>query len=754
MTFSLRRAQRAFVRYASNALALLTIVALFAPQAVLSASAPKIVSVDITGNVRIPSAQILGILEAKKGLTYDPKLVSDDIARLNALGYFSDVATPEVRQRPDGIAITYRVIENPVITKILFTGNTNVPSDTLLALMDTSVGQVYNINTLKQDILKINNYYQQIGYSGLPSNVFDVGIDANTGILSLTIREGFTIRKVNLTGDFLLARPVILNALNAKPGVVFSDQLRDKDAKVINKLYDKYDLLAPNITIGIDPTSIDLKNGTADVTYNINVLRVAIVQITGNTKTKDAVIRRELRLRPGMIITNGAIKRDYERLNATQYFSKVDITPKPGPDPKHPELITLDWNVTEQKTAQAQVGFGYSGGITGQGLYGTLGFSDNNLHGTGNGLSAQLQEGARDSQSQLQVTIPYVGNTPKSERYGVSGTIFSNKQTYYYPVYGVTSTGTIAVQPSVGGTPAPIPVTLYSNGNAAQVGGVVATSSSASAGLTAQISRRVSDYSQVQLGGSVERLVNDTIVPSPYFFQGNQPNVLVGPTPNPLGSTLNQNNGSFGIVATSIANVNTGASYRLTDLSLGAVTDTRDDPYNPTQGTHISISTLFSDPAIGSSFRFTQSALDVAKFIPFKSGTIALHGLAEGTTGAIPPNQLYTFSDQQIRGYSTVFYGTEAFLGQVEFRQPVTPDRKLYAAIFIDQLAYKVQGAQPLLDPYTNRVVGYPGNWAELFDYGFGIRFDVPQLNLHTVRIDIARGRDGTHTSFGIGQSF
>jgi outer membrane protein assembly factor BamA len=755
MTFSLRRAQRAFVRCASIALALLTLFALLAPSAVLSASSgPKIVSVDVTGNVHITSDQILGLLEAKKGLVYNPKLVSDDIARLNAVGYFSDVATPEVRQRPDGIAITYRVVENPVITKISFVGNANVPSDTLLALMDTSVGQVFNSNTFKQDVLKINNYYQQIGFSGLPTNVIDLNLDANSGALALTIREGFTVRNVIITGFPLLKPQLILAAIHVKPGIVYSDQLRDKDADVLKTLYDKYDLLQPDFTGGIDPTSINLKDGTADVTYNINVLRVAIVQITGNAKTKDAVIRRELRLRPGMVITNGAIKRDYERLNATGYFSKVDITPKPGPDPKHPELITLDWNLTEQKTAQAQVGFGYSGGITGEGLYGTLGFSDNNLHGTGNGLSLQLQQGARDSQSQLQVTVPYLGSTPKTQRYGLSATVFSTKTTYYYPVYSVTTSGAIAAQPAVGGTPVPIPVTLYSNGNAAEVSGLDATSSAQSTGFNTQITRRMSDYSTLQVGGSVSRITNDTTVPSPYFFQGGQPNVIVGPTPNPLGSTVAAANGSFGITATSIANVNTGEPYRLTDLTFGAATDTRDDPYYPSHGTHASISTLYSDPAIGSSFRFTQSQIDLAKFIPFKTGTIALHGLAETTTGAIPPNQLYTFSDQQVRGYDTVFYGTDAFFGQAEFRQPVTPDRKLFAAIFVDQLAYKVRGAAPLLDPYTNRVVGYPGDWAELFDYGFGIRFDVPQLNLHTVRIDIAKGRDGTHTSFGIGQSF
>ena len=51
-------------------------------------------------------------------------------------------------------------------------------------------------------------------------------------------------------------------------------------------------------------------------------------------------------------------------------------------------------------------------------------------------------------------------------------------------------------------------------------------------------------------------------------------------------------------------------------------------------------------------------------------------------------------------------------------------------------------------------VVGYPGNYAFVGDYGIGLRFDVPALGLRTVRIDFAKGAMGTHTSFGIGQSF
>ena len=141
--------------------------------------------------------------------------------------------------------------------------------------------------------------------------------------------------------------------LTLKPGMVYSDQIRDKDIEALRKFYDdKFHLELGNFEGGIDPSSIDEKTGTADVKYNIYVARVAVVQITGNTRTKDKVIRRVLRVTPGMVVNTDWIKADYERLNATGYFSKVNPDIKDGPDPKKPQDVTLVWQVTEQRTAR------------------------------------------------------------------------------------------------------------------------------------------------------------------------------------------------------------------------------------------------------------------------------------------------------------------------------------------------------------------------------------------------------------------
>jgi len=83
-----------------------------------------------------------------------------------------------ITQRPDGVAVTFRVVENPVVTSVHFLGNKAVSADTLTALMDTAPGQVFNLKTYQEDVLKINSYYDKIGYGGqVPSHVTDVNID-------------------------------------------------------------------------------------------------------------------------------------------------------------------------------------------------------------------------------------------------------------------------------------------------------------------------------------------------------------------------------------------------------------------------------------------------------------------------------------------------------------------------------------------------------------------------------------------------
>lgn len=351
----------------------------------------NVVSVSVSGNAHVPTNTILSVVQTKPGMPFNEETVRGDLQRIFDLGYFADQVPPLIRQRPNGISITFRVVENPVLRGIVFHGNQHVSSDTLLALMDTAVGQVLNTNTFHNDVIKINSYYDKIGYGGqLPSHVIGINIQPSSGELDIDIREGLVVRNINIVGDPVLPIPTIKNALALKEGQPYSEAVRDADVENVKKLYESDGLSLGNFEASIDTASIDLTKGTADVTYNISAARVGAVLITGNMVTKDQVIRRQLRLRPGMLITQTGLRHDYDRINNLGFFEKVDLNTKPGPDPSKPADITLDWSVKEQRTGQAGLGVGYSGGVTGAGLTGYVSYSQSNLNGSGNGASVKI----------------------------------------------------------------------------------------------------------------------------------------------------------------------------------------------------------------------------------------------------------------------------------------------------------------------------------------------------------------------------
>ncbi len=720
-------------------------------------NAPPVVSVSVSGNTHVPTDQILAVIKTKVGQPFDPAVVQDDLRAINDLGYFADQAPPVIKQRPDGVAITYRVIENPVVTSIRFTGNRTVSSDTLLALMDTATGQVFNLRTYQQDVLKINSYYDKVGFGGqVPSHVTDVNIDAN-GVLSLTIEEGLTVRHIIIVpppdADPVLPARIIVASLVTKAGSPYSEDERDKDVQKLKDLYKRYDLTIGDFEAGIDPASVDTKAGTADVRYAISVARVGAVEITGNTTTHDAVIRRELREKPGDIITDSGVRNDYNRLNNLGFFDKVDVDTNPGPDPKRPAYVTLKWTVKEQRTGTAQVGAGYSGGLTGTGLTGNISYSQNNVNGTGNGASIRLEKGSRVGDAQISFTIPYLGNTVNSNKYSLGFTVFTQAQTNYYPVYlntpapapGITAT------PIPNGNPVPVSIVPANATDYSLVSGIAATYKSASSGISATLGRRLSDYTRVSLGTNLQEVSADASVPSPYYFPVSQAlNPLAIATESPLGSTSASS--AIGITAPSLAQINSTRPYALHSLVLGVGADTRDDIQNPRTGWNSSVSDEYSSTAIGSAFNYTQYVFDVARFFPFIRGsTIAVHARYGGSTGAIPTNKLFTFSDQQLRGYSDPFYGTNEQLYQAELRYPVTADRKFSLVLFGDSGAMEIRGGTQInSDGSTTSLGGFVFH----DDAGVGVRFDVPQLGLRTLRLDYAHGTQGGHISFGIGQSF
>ena len=234
--------------------------------------------------------------------------------------------------------------------------------------------------------------------------------------------------------------------------------------------------------------------------------------------------------------------------------------------------MTLNWQVKEQRTGTATLGAGYSGGITGTGLTGTLSYQENNINGTGNGGSLRFERGSQVSDVQLSFTVPYLGKTEASQQYSLASTIFTQQQRNYYPVYdacvgsagvaagigapiptplgGSTSTTTLACPVS-----GAFPVSLLSTVSTNIVNGIVSTYNSRSAGISATVGRRLNDIFTVQLGANVQTVAAGASLPSGYYFPLDQ-NIVSATTcaSNPLDPRRAvRSSNAYGVTAPSIA---------------------------------------------------------------------------------------------------------------------------------------------------------------------------------------------------------
>jgi outer membrane protein assembly factor BamA len=366
-----------------------------------------------------------------------------------------------------------------------------------------------------------------------------------------------------------------------------------------------------------------------------------------------------------------------------------------------------------------------------------------------------VQKGAQVGDAQLSFSVPYLGNTDRTNRYSLSATIFTQSQTNYYPVY----LNTPAPAPGITSTPIPvggnIPVAIVPANPSSYVleSAVASTYKTASSGFNATLGRRLSDALRATLGLNLSQVQASATVPLPFYFptaQNVNPLNLV--QSNLLGTGSTSASNAIGVTAPTLAEINSNQPYAEHSLTLGVGVDTRDDIQNPRTGWNVIFTDEFSSRAIGSAFQYSQYTGDVAKFYPFlKGSTFALHVRYGISTGAIPTNKLYTFSDQQVRGYTNPFYGTDEVLYQAELRYPLTKDRKFSVVLFGDDGAMRIVGGQQINSDNSTTSLN---SFAWDADAGVGFRFDIPQLGLRTLRLDFAKGSLGGHISFGIGQSF
>jgi len=387
---------------------------------------PAISKVELIGNKEFSKEQLTsGLKQAglTEGRIFDKAMLDRAVQEIKRL-YFSKgkyavhietTVTPLERNR---VSITFNIQEGDVakIRQINIVGNHAFKEKQLLGVFSLQTpgwfswytkNDQYSKQKLAADLEKLKSFYLNRGYLEFNVDSTQVSItpDKKSIYITVNITEGdkYTVSSVKLVGETVVPAAELEKLIMVKPGEVFSREKLTETAKKIGDRLgnDGYAFANVNAVPVVDKE----KHQVAFTFYVDSGRRVYInrINITGNTRTKDEVVRREFRQMEGAWYAGDKIKRSRERVERLGYFNndvKVETPAVAGTT----DQVDIDLGVTEKATGSIMVGAGFS---SSEGLILSGSIAQNNLFGTGNQLSLQVNSGKINKVYSVSYTNPY-----------------------------------------------------------------------------------------------------------------------------------------------------------------------------------------------------------------------------------------------------------------------------------------------------------------------------------------------------------
>jgi outer membrane protein insertion porin family len=264
----------------------------------------------------------------------------------------------------------------------------------------------YSKQKFAADLETLRSHYLNQGYLEFRVDSTQVSItpDKKDIYLTINVNEGekYTVSGISMAGELPVAEKELLALVSLKPGDPFSrEQLTASVKKIGDRLgNDGYAFSNVNAV-----PELDKVNKKVAFTFLVDPGRkvyVKRINVAGNTRTRDQVVRREMRQMEGAWYAADKINRSRERVQKLGYFK--DVTIETPPVPGTPDQVDLNIGVTEQSTGNMMIGAGFSSS-DGFVLSGSV--TENNLFGTGNRLSLQINSGSVNTRYGLSYTRPY-----------------------------------------------------------------------------------------------------------------------------------------------------------------------------------------------------------------------------------------------------------------------------------------------------------------------------------------------------------
>ncbi|MDR3639777.1 MAG: outer membrane protein assembly factor BamA [Humidesulfovibrio sp.] len=403
---------------------------------------PRILAIGVKGAKEYKPDDILKVANSKKGAVLNPKVLAEDIAAIREMyhkdGYYNAKISHEIESAGQGQARLNFVVDEGkklYIKQILIKGAKQIPESELKGELSVKEHGMFSWITqsgvLKEELLERDSsalaaYYNNRGFIDAKASAPEVKIEEDGIVVTFNVEEGsrFRVNAVHIEGDLIADAPKLLaltklNAAAVKKDYLDRSQVRD-DIKTLTDYYNNfgYAYAEANVRMNDHP-----EEKTLDITYVLRKqqrVHIRRVLVEGNTKTRDNVILREMRLTDGDMFNGEKLKRSSERLDKLGYFSSVDIEPVPTGSP---DEMDLKVKVKDKDTGKIGGGVGYS---TYDSVYLAASIDESNMFGKGWSTGVHGQWGAKKTAYTLTAWNPRWDDS----NLGVGGQLFDKQENY------------------------------------------------------------------------------------------------------------------------------------------------------------------------------------------------------------------------------------------------------------------------------------------------------------------------------------
>lgn len=398
---------------------------------------PIVSEIDLSGNKSIRKEKLQELIKSKIGEFFNLQQLKQDMRDVQkayeAKGF--PLANIDYEMQVDDQTNEAKILINiqekmrVKIKEIHIEGNLTFSDKKMLKLMRTRRDSLFTSGLYREEVLdldleRIKSFYHQNGFLDVQA-AYEKSLGPEKKRMYITVRidEGkqYLIGEIKIQGTVIFPEKEIKDRLSMKPDRVFNKDELKYDISNVQSFYFEKGYITAEVSVD---TILNAETGKMDLIYNVVENELAYIdkiKIRGNTKTRDIVIRRELRAYPGEAFDGAKLKRSKERLYNLGFFQELSYDTEPTGVPNRRDLIV---NVKEAKTGEFAFGAGFSSvdRFVGFVEIAQRNFDITNWHtftGAGQDMRIKAEFGTSRREYDLSFTEPWIFGYPLS--FGIDG---------------------------------------------------------------------------------------------------------------------------------------------------------------------------------------------------------------------------------------------------------------------------------------------------------------------------------------------